>query len=34
MNPKIQKFKVGDKIKITKNKNIFSKGFTEEQKYF
>ena len=28
-NPKVPKFKVGDKVKITNYKNIFSNGYTE-----
>ena len=28
-NPKAPKFKVNDKIRISKHKNIFSKGYTE-----
>ena len=28
-NPKASKFKVGDSVRITKYKNIFSKGYTE-----
>ena len=28
-NPKAPKFKVGDSVRITKCKNIFSKGHTE-----
>ena len=28
-NPKAPKFKVGDRVKITKYKNIFSKGYSE-----
>ena len=28
-NPKAPKFKVGDRVRITKYKNIFSKGDTE-----
>ena len=28
-NPKAPKFKVNDRVRITKNKNIFSKGYTE-----
>ena len=29
MNPKATKFKVNDRVRITKYKNIFSKGYTE-----
>ena len=29
VNSKSSKFKVGDRIKITKYKNLFSKGYTE-----
>ena len=29
MNPKVPKFKVGNRFRITKHKNIFSKGYTE-----
>ena len=28
-NPRAPKFKVGGRVRITKNKNIFSKGYTE-----
>ena len=28
-NPKAPKFKVNDRVRITKNKNTFSKGYTE-----
>ena len=28
-NPKAPKFKVNDRVRITKYKNIFSKGYTE-----
>ena len=28
-NPKVPKFKVNDRVTITKYKNIFSKGYTE-----
>ena len=28
-NPKAPKFKVNDRVRITKYKNIFSKGFTD-----
>ena len=28
-NPKVSKFKVGDRIRITNYKNIFSKGYTD-----
>ena len=28
-NPKAPKFKINDKVKISKYKNIFSKGYTE-----
>ena len=28
-NPKPPKLKVGDRVRITKHKNIFSKGYTE-----
>ena len=28
-NPKSPKFKVGDRVRITKYKNIFNKGYTE-----
>ena len=28
-NPKSPKFKVGNRVRITKYKNIFSKGYTE-----
>ena len=28
-NPKTPKFKVNDRVRITKYKNIFSKGYTE-----
>ena len=28
-NPKASKFKVNDRVRITKYKNIFSKGYTE-----
>ena len=28
-NPKAHKFKINDKVKISKYKNIFSKGYTE-----
>ena len=28
-NPKASKFKLGDSVRITKYKNIFSKGYTE-----
>ena len=28
-NPKLPKFKVNDRVTITKYKNIFSKGYTE-----
>ena len=28
-NPKAPKFKVNHRVRITKNKNIFSKGYTE-----
>ena len=27
-NPKASKFKVNDRVRITKDKNIFSKGYT------
>ena len=30
-NPKVSKFKVGDRIRITNYKNIFSKGYTDNQ---
>ena len=30
-NPKASKFKVVDSVRITKYKNIFSKGYTENQ---
>ena len=35
-NPKALKFKVGDRVRITKYKNIISKGFTKfgREKYF
>ena len=29
MNPKAPKFKVGNRVRIMKHKNIFSKGYTE-----
>ena len=29
MNPKATKFKVNDRVRITKYKNIFSEGYTE-----
>ena len=29
-NPKAPKFKVGDIVKITKYKNVFSKGYTDK----
>ena len=29
-NPKVSKFKVNDKVRITKCKNIFSKGYTKK----
>ena len=29
INPKALKFKVGDRVRITKYKNIISKGFTK-----
>ena len=29
INPKAPKFRVNDKVRITKYKNIFSKGYTE-----
>ena len=29
INPKASKFKVNDRVRITKYKNIFSKGYTE-----
>ena len=28
-NPKAPKFKVGDRVRITNHKNVFSKGYTE-----
>ena len=28
-NPKAPRFKVGDRLRITKNKNIFGKGYTQ-----
>ena len=28
-NPKVPKFKVNDRVRITKHKNTFSKGYTE-----
>ena len=28
-NPKVPKFKVNDRVRITKHRNIFSKGYTE-----
>ena len=31
MNPKAPKFKVNDRVRITKYKNILSKGYTENQ---
>ena len=30
-NPKAPKFKVNDRVRITKCKNIFSKGYTENR---
>ena len=30
-NSKALKFKVGDKVKITKNKSIFGKGYTDSR---
>ena len=30
-NPKSPKFRVGDRVRITKHRNIFSKGYTQNR---
>ena len=30
INPKVAKFKIGERVRITKYKNIFSKGYTKK----